>query len=111
MALINLDDIIIFGRSLEEHLNRLDLVLGRIKDAELKIKGSKCRFFQEKIHFLGHIVSNQGVKVDPEKVAAVSKMQSSRTIKELRAILGLFGFYRRFKQDFGKIAERRFISY
>ena len=54
---------------------------------------------------MGHLVSNKGVEVDPEKVAAVSKMKSPRTIKELRAILGLVGFYRRFIQDFGKIAE------
>ena len=105
LALVYLDDMIIFGRSFEEHLNRLDLVLGRLKDAGLNIKGSKCRFFQEKIHFLGHIVSNQGVEVDPEKVATVSKMKSPRKIKEWRAILGLVGFYRKFIQDFGKIAE------
>ena len=61
VALVYLDEIIIFGRPFEEHLNRLDLVLGRLKDAGLKIKGSKCRFSLEKIHFLGHIVSNQGV--------------------------------------------------
>ena len=66
VALVYLDDIIIFGRSFEEHLNRLDFVLGRLKNAGLKIKGSKCRFFQEKIHFLRHIVSNQGVEEDPE---------------------------------------------
>ena len=61
--------------------------------------------FSGKNSFLGHIVSNKGIEVDPEKVAAVSKMKSPRTIKELRAILGLVGFYRRFTQDFGKIAE------
>ena len=105
MALVYLDDIIIFGRSFEEHLNRLDFVLGRLKDAGLKTKASKCWFFQAKILFLGHIVSNQGVEVDPEKVAAVSKMKSPQKIKEVRAILGLVGFYRRFIQDFGEIAE------
>ena len=105
VALVYLDDIIIFGRSFEEHLDRLDLVLGRLKEAGLKIKGSKCRFFQEKIHFLGHIVSRKGVEVDPEKVSAVEKMKSPTTIKELRAVLGLVGFYRRFIQDFGGTAE------
>ena len=105
VALVYLDDIIIFGKSFEEHLNCLDLVLGRLKDAGLKIKGSKCRILQKKIHFLGHIVSNQGVEVDPEKVAAVSKIKTPRTIKELRAILGRVGFYRRFIKNFGKIAE------
>ena len=88
----------------EEHLNHLHLEPGQLKDAGLKIKSSKCRFFQEKIHFLGHIVSNKGVEVDPEKVAAVSKMKSPRSINELRAILRLVGFYRRFIRDFGKIA-------
>ena len=105
VSLVYLDDIIIFGRSFEEHLDRLDLVLGRLKEAGLKIKGSKCRFFQEKIHFLGHIVSRKGVEVDPEKVSAVEKMKSPTTIKELRAVLGLVGFYRRFIQDFGGTAE------
>ena len=105
LVLVYLEDIIIFGRSFEEHLSRLDLVLGRLKDAGLKMKGSKFRFFKEKIHFLGHIVSNKGVEVDPEKVAAVSKIKSPRTIKELRAILGQVGFYRRFMPNFGKIAE------
>ena len=104
LALVYLDDVIIFSRFFEEHPNHLDLVPGQLKDAGLKIKGSKCRFFQEKIHFLGHIVSNKGVEVDPEKVAAVSKMKSPRSINELRAILRLVGFYRRFIRDFGKIA-------
>ena len=92
VALVYLDDKIIFGRSFDEHLNRRDLVLGRLKDAAFKIKCSNCRFFQEKIHFLGHIVSNQGVEVDPEKVAAVSKMKSPRPIKGIGAILELVGF-------------------
>ena len=64
-----LDDIINFGRSLREHLNRLGLVLGRLKDPGLKIKGSNVSFFK-KNHFLGQIVSNKGEEVDPEKVAA-----------------------------------------
>ena len=110
VALVYLDDIVIFGRSFEEHLNRPDLVLGRLKDAGLKMQGSQCRFFQEKIHFLGHTVSNKGVEVDPEKVAAVSKTKSPRTIKELWALLGLAGFYRRFIQYFGK-KQSLFISY
>ena len=83
VALVYLDDIFIFGRYVEDYLNRLDLVLGRLKDAGLIINGSKCRLFQKKFHFLGHIVSNQGVEVDPEKVVAVSKMKSPQTIKKI----------------------------
>ena len=60
-----------FGRSFEEHFS-VDLVLGRLKDAGLKIKDSKCKFFTKKINFLGHSVSNKGVEVDLRRVAAVS---------------------------------------
>ena len=105
VALIYLDDIIIFGKSFEEHLSRLELVFCRIKQAGLKIKGSKGRFFQKRIHFLGHIISKDGVEVDPDKVSPVTNMKPPSNLKELRAILGLVGFYRRFIADFGKIAE------
>ena len=105
VALIYLDDVIIFGKSFEENLSRLELVLCRIKEAGLKIKGSKCRFFQKRIHFLGHTVSKDGVEVDPDKVSAVANMKPPLNLKEIRAILGLVGFYRRFIADFGKIAE------
>ena len=88
VALIYLDDIIIFGKSFEEHLSRLELLLCRIKEAGLKIKGSKCRFFQKRIHFLGHIISKDGVEVDPDKVSAVANMKPSSNLKELRSILG-----------------------
>ena len=76
-----------------------------IKEAGLKIKGSKCRFFQKRIHFLGHIISKDGVELDPDKVSAVASMKLPSNLNELRAILGLVGFYRRFIADFGKIAE------
>ena len=86
MALVYFDDVIILGRCFKEHLNRLDHVLEQFKDAGLKIKGSKRKFFIEKTHFLAHIVSNKGIEVDPEKLVAVSKMKNPRTTKELRAI-------------------------
>ena len=79
VVLVYLDDIIIFGSSFEEHLYRLDLVLGQLTDAELKIKGLKRKSFPETFRFLGHIVSNKGAKMDPEKVAAASKMKIHRT--------------------------------
>ena len=105
VALIYLDDIIIFGKSFEEHLSRLELVLCRTKEAGLKIKGSKCRFFQKRTNFLCHNISKDGVEVDPDKVSAVANMKLPSNLKELRAILALVGFYRRFIADFGKIAE------
>ena len=112
VALIYLGDIVIFGKSFEEHLSRLELVLCRIKEAGLKIKGSKCHFFHKHIHFLGHIISKGGVEVDPDKISAVANMKPPSNLKELRATLGLVGFYRRFIANFGKIAEPlyRFLS-
>ena len=100
-----LDDIIIFGGGFEEHLERLELILCRLKEVGLKTKTSKCRFIQKKIHFHGHIVSNNGVEVDPEKLNAVKRIKDSHDIKQLRAILGLIGFYRKFIEGFGKTTE------
>ena len=105
VALIYLDDIIIFGKSFEEHLSQLELVLCTIKEAGLKIKGSKCHFLSQRIHFLGHIISKDGVEVDPDNVAAVANIKPPSNLEELRAILGLVGFYRQFIADLGKIAE------
>ena len=105
VALINLEDIIIFGKSFEEDLSPIELVLCRIKEAGLKTKRSKGRFFQKRIHFLCHIISKDGVEVDPDKVAAVAKMKPLSNLKELRAIFGLVGIYWRFIADFVKIAE------
>ena len=80
-ALAYLDNPIIFCRTFEEHLERLELILCRLKEAGLNIKGSKCRLFQKKIHFFGHIVSNNGVKVDPENLNAVKDKKDRHNIK------------------------------
>ena len=90
VALVYLDDIIIFDKSFEEHLNRLDLVLGQLNDAALKMKFSECMYFREN-SFPGTYLSNKGVELDVEKIAGVSKIKNAKTIKELQAILGLIG--------------------
>ena len=73
VVLVYLDDFIVFGRNFEEHLKRLELVFQRLSENGLKIKGSKCNFFQKRVSFLGHFISESGVEVDPEKVRAVKK--------------------------------------
>ena len=65
IALVYLDDVIVFGRNFEEHLKRLELVFKRLSENGLMIKGSKCNFFQKRVRFLGHITSESGVEVDP----------------------------------------------
>ena len=103
--LVYLDEIIAFSNSLEEHLNSLDLVLGRLTENVGKLKPQNAIFFQKKKCFAGHIVANKGVEVDQQKVALVSKMKSPQTLKELIAKLAPVVFYRRFIQDSGIIAE------
>ena len=99
IALVYLDDIIVFGENFEEHLERLELVFGRLKKSGLILKGSKFKFFQKKIRFLGHLISEKEVEVDQEK------MKAPTNLKEVRAILGLLAFYRKFIPGFGKTSE------
>ena len=105
VALVYLDDVIVFGRNFEEHLKRLELVFQRLSENGLKIKRSKCNFFQKRFSFLGHIISENGVEVDPEKVRAVEKMKEPSSLKDFRAFLGLVGNYRKFIPGFGKTEE------
>jgi len=71
-CLVYLDDIVVFARTPEEHLQRLAVVFRRLSDAGLKLKPEKCSFFRTSVHFLGHVVSADGIATDPEKIRAVT---------------------------------------
>ena len=105
MAVVYLDDVIFFGRNFDENLKRLELFFQRLAENGLKIKGLKCNFFQKRVSFFGHIISESGVEVDPEKVRAVERMKVPSSLKDVRAFLGLVGYYRKFFPGFGKTAE------
>ena len=102
--LIYLDDILIFSSSVEEHLQRLDRGFARLTDFGLKIKGKKCCLFREKVVFLGHVVSVEGISVDDDKIQSIREWPIPRTVEHLRSFLGLAGYYRRFVQGFSRIA-------
>ena len=104
ICLVYLDDIVTFSKTVEEHLERLDAVFSRLRQAGLKRKPEKCKFFQKSVTFLGHEISDQGIGTCQEKIKAVSEWPVPTNIREVRAFVGLASYYRRFVQNFASIA-------
>ncbi|XP_077378012.1 uncharacterized protein LOC144019084 [Festucalex cinctus] len=102
--LLYLDDIVVFSSSVAQHLQRLELVLGRLQKEGLKAKLEKCNFFQKEVKYLGHVISSEGVSTDPDKIDAVSKWRQPSRVSELRSFLGFASYYRRFVQGFAQLA-------
>ena len=100
-----LDDILIFSPDNKTHLEHLEIVFQRLREADLKLKASKCNFFKKHIQYLGHLVSGEGIEPLPEKLEAVRKMPPPTTPKEVRQFLGLVGYYRKFVPKFADIAR------
>ena len=100
-----LDDILIFSPDNKTHLEHLEVVFQRLREADLKLKASKCNFFKKHIQYLGHLVSGGGIEPLPEKLEAVRKMPPPTTPKEVRQFLGLVGYYRKFVPKFADIAR------
>ena len=78
-TLAYLDDVIIFNESAEQHFKHIQIVLTRLKQAELRLKNSKCLFFKQELHYLGHLLTSNGIKLQPEKINAISEMKHLRT--------------------------------
>ncbi len=93
-----------FSSSVEQHLERLGVVLGRLERERLKAKLEKCVFLQSQVRYLGHVISAKGVATDPRKAQAVSQWRRPSNITELRSFLGFASYYRRFVEGFAKIA-------
>ena len=104
-VLVFLDDLIIYSDTLEEHEIRLMRVLNRLKEYGLKLSPAKCKFFQTSVRYLGHVVSENGVETDPEKVNALKTWPIPKNLKELRSFLGFSGYYRRFIKGYADIAK------
>jgi hypothetical protein len=104
-CLVYLDDIIIFSRSWDDHLMHLEQVFDRLRSANMRARLRKCRFGAPALEYLGHIVGRDGVRPDPAKVDKIVQMQRPATLTELRAFLGLVGYYRRFIHRFALKAQ------
>ncbi|GAU51867.1 hypothetical protein TSUD_416510 [Trifolium subterraneum] len=103
-VVIFIDDILIYSKDPQEHAEHLRIVLNILREKQLYAKFSKCEFWLSEVQFLGHVISQGGVSVDPSKVEAVLNWERPRTVSEIRSFLGLAGYYRRFILGFSEIA-------
>lgn len=100
-----LDDAVIYSNSLEEHIQHINIVLDRLRKANLKLQTDKCHFFCQKVTYCGHVISSSGINPDPRKLEAVRSFPCPKTPKNIKQFLGLAGYYRRFIHQFAQIAK------
>ena len=102
-VIVYLDDILIFSKSREEHINHVNQVLQRLNSNQLWAKAEKCSFFQSQVDFLGYIVSNKGIQMDHKKIDTITKWPTPRSVHDIQVFLGFANFYRRFIRSYSKI--------
>ena len=105
ICLVYLDDVIVFSRTVEEHISRLETILQKLIQAGLKLKPKKCFLFRKEVAFLGHVVSSEGVSTDPEKIRAIQEWKTPQDLTDVRSFLGLCSYYRKFVPHFSAIAK------
>ena len=105
IALIYLDDVLVYSRTFDDHLQHLRLVFDRFRTSGLKLKPSKCHFGQKQVKYLGHVIIRDGIQPDPEKIKVVQEYPVPRTVRDVRALMGLTNYYRKFVKDFAHIAS------
>jgi hypothetical protein len=104
-VVVFIDDILIYSKTEEEHAEHLRLVLGTLREHQLYAKFSKCEFWLKEVGFLGHVISAGGVSVDPSKIKSIMERKAPTNPTEVRAFLGLAGYYQKFVEGFSSIAR------
>ena len=101
------DDVIVYSKTFEEHIDNVRTVLRRLGEHGVKLKPSKCHMFQKEVRCLGRVVSEDGHKKDPNNIDALIALKSTRpkTVGDVRKIIGLLGYYRGYVQDFSRIVK------
>ena len=103
-VIVFIDDILVYSSSPEEHAEHLRTIMQILRERQLYAKFSKCQFWLDKVAFLGHVISVEGVSVDPKKIEAVVNWKPPKNVSEVRSFLGLAGYYMKFAEGFSKIA-------
>ncbi|XP_059310988.1 uncharacterized mitochondrial protein AtMg00860-like [Lycium ferocissimum] len=104
-VIVFIDDILVYSRSRKDYEKHLRIVLGLLRDRKLYAKFSKCEFWLEPVSFLGHVVSKEGIMVDPKKIEEVTDWARPTSVNEIRSFIGLAIYYRRFLKGFASIAS------
>ena len=104
-AIAYLDDVIIYSSTFQEHLNHLAEVFSKFRSAGLKLKMSKCQFLMKEINYLGHVISKNGISPDPEKTRAISELRPPQNVREVRSVVGMASYYRKFIDHFSEIVK------
>ena len=104
-VLVLLDGILIYSKNEEEHVEQLRLNLELLREHKMYADLRKCDFYKDRIHYLGHIISDEGISVDPKKIEAIMNWSAPRNMTDLRSFMGLARYYRRFIEGFSKVAH------
>lgn len=104
-CLIYMDDILIYAQTLEEHNEKLKSVFERLRVHKLKLQPDKCEFLRRELCYLGHVLTEDGIKPDPSKIEAVKNYPVPKDVKQIQSFIGFAGYYRRFIKDFSKIIK------
>ena len=102
-VIVFIDDILVYSGSLEEHTEHLRTILSILRECQLYAKFSKCRFWLDKVSFLGHVILVEGIIVDPQKIEAIVNWKPPTNVYEVRIFVALTGYYRKFVEGFSKI--------
>lgn len=102
---IYLDDVIIYGKTFEEHNKNLVYVMNRLKENNLQLKISKCNFYAKKFDYLGFVISESGISANPKKMESIKNFSVPKNVKQVQSFLGILNYYRRFIRNFAKMAK------